>query len=47
MDLVRTGVEFQAGDSAVTVERYSVGDQLVLSKLRDVVDGDIYRQALH
>lgn len=45
--LVSVCVEKQEGDSVLAEARYSTGDLIVLSKLRGVLDTQVYRQALH
>ena len=47
MKLISVCVERQAGDATLVVARYSVGDLLVLCKLREVIDSQLYRRALH
>ncbi|XP_047741236.1 innexin shaking-B-like [Hyalella azteca] len=45
--LVRSCVEANDGDSTLVTARYSVGDLLILNKLRQLLDGHCYRAALH
>lgn len=47
LQLISLCVEAQHGDSLLVVSRYSLGDLLVLSKLKEVLDGKLYCKVLH
>ena len=44
---ISVGVELQDGDTTLVISRYSTGDIILLSMLKNVIDCRIYRRILH